>query len=127
MNLREAAQDIPLAVIQGAARPVKAYQNGCDAARVSLTQAGSTVKPVNPGSGHEPLAEGEALLSKERDGSAAKLTVEESNAVLPAMKEAPASLWGGLGGKRVPRSCPSFDRRTAIIGEKKIRDITRPK
>jgi hypothetical protein len=106
MNLREAAQGIPLAVIQGAARPVKAYQNGCDAARVSLTQAGSSVKPVNPGTGHEPLAEEEALLSKERDGSAAKLTVEESKAVrvLLTMKEAPASLWGGLGGERVRRS-----------------------
>lgn len=95
----------------------------------SLTQARSIAGNWKAArrAGHDPAAEWEALLSKERGVVTAKLAAVEAERAQPTVKEAVESFMAKImtGKKSAPAIRYRLDRLTAIIGDKKIRDVTR--
>lgn len=77
--------------------------------------------------GHDPASEWEALLSQEREAVAATLAAQEAERAQPSLMEAVESFMAKImsGKKSAPAIRYRLDRLTAIIGDKKIRDITR--
>lgn len=95
----------------------------------SLTQARSIAgewKAARRG-GHDPAAEWEALLEQERQAKAAKLAVEEAERKQPTVNEAIDSFMQKIiaGKKSAPAIHYRLERLAAIIGNRKIREVTR--
>lgn len=95
----------------------------------SLTQARSIAgswKAARRG-GHDPAAEWEALLSHERGIESAKLAAVEAERKQPTVNDAVDSFMQKImaGKKSAPAIRYRLDRLAAIIGDKKIRDVTR--
>ena len=95
----------------------------------SLTQARSIAGSWKAArrAGHDPAAEWEALLSREREAAAAKLATLEAERKQPTVQEAVESFMAKImaGKKSAPAIRYRLDRLAAIIGDKKIRDVTR--
>ncbi len=95
----------------------------------SLTQARSIAgawKAARRG-GHDPAAEWDALLAGERQAEAVKLAAEEAERNQPTVKDAIDSFMAKImaGKKSAPAIRYRLDRLAAIIGDMKIRDVTR--
>ena len=77
--------------------------------------------------GHDPVAEWEALLSKEREAEAAKLVALDAERKQPTVNDAVDSFMQKImaGKKSAHHVRYRLDRLGAIIGEKKIREVTR--
>ena len=95
----------------------------------SLTQARSIAgnwKASRRG-GHDPAAEWEALLSKERGIATEKQVALEAERKQPTVKEAIESFMQKImaGKKSAPAIQYRLNRLAVIIGEHKIRDVTR--
>jgi len=95
----------------------------------SLTQARSIAgswKAARRG-GHDPAAEWEALLSQERGIESAKLAAVEAERKQPTVNDAVDSFMQKImtGKKSAPAIRYRLDRLAAIIGDKKIRHVTR--
>ena len=95
----------------------------------SLTQARSIAgswKAARRG-GHDPAAEWEALLSHERGIESAKLAAVEAERKQPTVNDAVDSFMQKImaGKKSASAIRYRLERLTAIIGDKKIRDVTR--
>jgi len=95
----------------------------------SLTQARSIAGNWKAArrSGHDPAAEWEALLSQERGIETAKVAALEALRKQPTVKEAIESFMSKImvGKKSAPAIRYRLDRLAAIIGDKKICDVTR--
>lgn len=95
----------------------------------SLTQARSIAGNWKSArrSGHDPVAEWEALLSKERATESAKLIEQKAEQNQPTVKEAIQSFMEKImaGKKSAADTKYRLDRLAAFLGEKKIRDVTR--
>ena len=97
--------------------------------RQSLTQARSIAgnwKAARRG-GHDPATEWETLLSSEREAVAATLAVAEAVRNQPTVKEAIESFMQKImaGKKSASAARYRLERLAAIIGDKKIGDVTR--
>ena len=95
----------------------------------SLTQARSiagTWKAARRG-GHDPVAEWEALLEQERQAEAAKRAELEAERIQPTVDDAVDSFMQKIiaGQKSAPATRYRLNRLAAIIGHRKIRDVTR--
>jgi integrase len=95
----------------------------------SLTQARSIAgawKAARRG-GHDPAAEWSALLAGERQAEAEKLAAEEAERNQPTVKDAIDSFIQKImaGKKSAPATRYRLDRLSAIIGNQKIREVTR--
>jgi integrase len=95
----------------------------------SLTQARSIAgswKAARRG-GHDPVAEWETLLSREREAAAELQATLEAEQQQPTVKDAIDSFMQKImaGKKSAPSIRYRLDRLGALIGEKKIRDVTR--
>lgn len=95
----------------------------------SLTQARSIAgawKAARRG-GHDPAAEWDAVLAGERQAEAVKLAAEEAERNQPTVKDAIDSFMAKImaGKKSAPAIRYRLDRLAAIIGDMKIRDVTR--
>ena len=95
----------------------------------SLSQARSIAgawKAARRG-GHDPAAEWDALLAEERQAEAVKLAAEEAEQNQPTVKDAIDSFMQKImaGKKSAPAIRYRLDRLAAIIGDRKIRDVTR--
>lgn len=77
--------------------------------------------------GHDPVAEWEALLSKERETEAANLATLEAERKQPTVSDAIKSFMQKImaGKKSAFHVQYRLDRLAAIIGAKKIREVTR--
>lgn len=77
--------------------------------------------------GHDPVAEWEALLSKEREAEAANLATLEAERKQPTVSDAIKSFMQKImaGKKSAFHVQYRLDRLAAIIGTKKIREVTR--
>lgn len=77
--------------------------------------------------GHNPAAEWEALLSNERAAVAAAQTLLEAEQNQPTVKMAVETFMQKVMAGKISASAIRYrlERLTAIIGEKKIRDVTR--
>ena len=97
--------------------------------QLSLTQARSIAGNWKAArrAGHNPSANWEALLSQERKAAAAKLAALEAERQQPTVKELIQSFMAKImvGKKSAPAIRYRLDRLAAIIGDKKIRDVTR--
>jgi integrase len=95
----------------------------------SLTQARSIAGAWKAArrAGHDPVAEWEALLLKERQAEAATLTALEVERKQPTVSEAVATFMQKImaGKKSAGHVQYRLDRLAAIIGAKKIREVTR--
>lgn len=95
----------------------------------SLTQARSIAGSWKAArrAGHDPVAEWEALLFKERGVEAAKLEVLEAERKQPTVSEAIESFMQKImaGKKSAFHVQYRLDRLAAIIGTMKIREVTR--
>lgn len=95
----------------------------------SLTQARSIAGNWKAArrAGHDPAAEWEAVLQKEREAEAAKLAALEAERKQPTVKEVVESFMQKImaGKKSAPAIRYRLDRLVAIIGDKKIREVTR--
>ncbi len=95
----------------------------------SLTQARSIAGNWKTArrAGHDPVAEWEARLSQERGIESAKLAALEAERNQPTVKDAVDSFMKKImaGKKSAPAIRYRLDRLTGIIGDKKIRDVTR--
>lgn len=95
----------------------------------SLTQARSIAGNWKSArrAGHDPVAEWEAQLSQERKVEEARLAALEVERKQPTMKEAVDSFMAKImaGKKSAAATRYRLDRLTAIIGDKKVRDVTR--
>lgn len=95
----------------------------------SLTQARSIAgawKGARRG-GHDPAAEWEALLEQEHQAEAAKRAEAEAERMQPTVKDAVDSFMQKImaGKKSAPAIRYRLDRLAGIIGDRKIRDVTR--
>ncbi len=95
----------------------------------SLTQARSIAgawKAARRG-GHDPAAEWEALLEQECQAEAAKRAEMEAERMQPTVKDAVDSFMQKImaGKKSAPAIRYRLDRLAALIGNRKIRDVTR--
>lgn len=95
----------------------------------SLTQARSIAgawKAARRG-GHDPAWEWEALLAQERQAEAEKRAIVEAELKQPTVKDAVDSFMQKImaGKKSAPAIRYRLDRLTSLIGERKIRDVTR--
>lgn len=77
--------------------------------------------------GHDPVAEWEATLEQERQTEAADRAAVEAERMQPTVKDAVESFMQKImaGKKSAPAMRYRLDRLTAIIGDRKIRDVTR--
>lgn len=77
--------------------------------------------------GHDPVAEWEALLAKEREVEAANLATLEAERQQPTVSDAIKSFMQKImaGKKSAHHVKYRLDRLAAIIGAKKIREVTR--
>ncbi|MHB0916660.1 MAG: tyrosine-type recombinase/integrase [Thiobacillus sp.] len=95
----------------------------------SLTQARSIAGSWKAArrAGHDPVAEWEALLSKEQAAAAELLATMEAERQQPTVKDAIESFMQKImaGKKSSPAIRYRLDRLSAHIGDKKIRDVTR--
>lgn len=95
----------------------------------SLTQARSIAGSWKAArrAGHDPVAEWEALLSRERAAVAEELAAQEAERNQPTVKDAIDSFMQKImaGKKSAPAIRYRLDRLSALIGDKKIRDVTR--
>ena len=95
----------------------------------SLTQARSIAGYWKAArrAGHDPAAEWEALLTEKRDAAAAKLAAVVTEKAQLTVKEAVDSFMLKImaGKKSAPAIRYRLDRLAAIIGDKKIHDVTR--
>jgi hypothetical protein len=95
----------------------------------SLTQARSIAGAWKAArrAGHDPVAEWEALLLKERQAEAATLTALEVERKQPTVSEAIGTFMQKImaGKKSVGHVQYRLNRLAAIIGAKKIREVTR--
>jgi integrase len=95
----------------------------------SLTQARSIAGAWKAArrAGHDPVAEWEALLEQERQAEAAKRAEVEAERMQPKVKDAVDSFMQKImaGKKSAPAIRYRLERLAAIIGDRKIRDVTR--
>ena len=95
----------------------------------SLTQARSIAGNWKAArrAGRDPVAEWEALLTQERETVETRLAAVASERAQPTVNEAVESFMAKImaGKKCAPAIRYRLDRLTAIIGDKKIRDVTR--
>lgn len=95
----------------------------------SLTQARSIAGSWKAArrAGHDPVAEWEALLSKEKAAAAELLATIEAERQQPTVKDAIEFFMQKImaGKKSAPAIRYRLDRLGALIGTKKIRDVTR--
>ena len=77
--------------------------------------------------GHDPAAEWEARAGARAGSGAAKQAALEAEAAMPTVKEAIESFMAKImaGKKSAPAIRYRLDRLATIIGDKKIRDVTR--
>jgi len=97
--------------------------------QLSLTQARSIAgawKAARRG-GHDPAAEWEALLEQERQAEAVKLAEKEAERMQPTLNDAVDSFMQKImAGKKSAQGIRyRLDRLTKLIGDRKIRDVTR--
>lgn len=95
----------------------------------SLTQARSiagTWKATRKG-GHDPVAEWEALLAQEKEVEAERLAILEAERNQPTVNDAVELFMKKIitGKVSAPAVRYRLDRLAAIIGERKIREVTR--
>jgi len=95
----------------------------------SLTQARSIAgewKAARRG-GHDPAAEWEAMLEQERQAEAAKRAAIEAERKQPTVRDVVDSFMQKImaGKKSAPAIRYRLDRLAALIGDRKIRDVTR--
>lgn len=95
----------------------------------SLTQARSIAgawKAARRG-GHDPATEWQALLEQERQAEAAKRAEADAERMQPTVKDAVDSFMQKImaGKKSAPAIRYRLDRLAALIGDRKIRDVTR--
>jgi len=97
--------------------------------RLSLAQARSIACAWKAArrSGHDPAAEWEALLEQERQAEEAKRAEMEVERKKPTVRDAIDSFMQKImtGKKSAPAIRYRLDRLSAILGDKKIRDVTR--
>lgn len=95
----------------------------------SLTQARSIAGSWKAArrAGHDPVAEWEALLSRERAAVAEELAAQEAERNQPTVQDAIDSFMQKImaGKKSAPAIRYRLNRLAALIGDKKIRDVTR--
>ncbi len=95
----------------------------------SLTQARSIAGAWKAArrSGHDPVAEWEALLEQERQALAAKRAEIEAERMQPTVKDVVDSFMQKImaGKKSAPAIRYRLDRLATLIGDQKIRDVTR--
>lgn len=95
----------------------------------SLTQARSIAGAWKAArrSGHDPAAEWEALLEQESQAEAAKLAEVEAEWKQPTVNDAVDSFMQKImaGKKSAPAIRYRLDRLAALVGDRKIRDVTR--
>lgn len=77
--------------------------------------------------GHDPVAEWEALLEQERQAEEAKQAELDAERMQPMVKDAIDSFMQKImsGKKSAPAIRYRLDRLAALIGDRKIRDVTR--
>lgn len=97
--------------------------------RLSLSQARAIAGHWKDArrAGHDPVAEGEAQLAREREAEAAKKAAEEAETARPTVRQAIDTFMAPhMTGKK---SAPAFryrrERRADHLGERKIGDVTR--
>lgn len=97
--------------------------------RLSLTQARAIAGNWKDArrAGHDPAAEWEALLTREREAEAARKAAEEAETARPTVAQAIDTFMARhmAGKKSAPAIRYRLDRLAAHLGERKIRDVTR--
>lgn len=97
--------------------------------RLSLTQARAIAGNWKDArrAGHDPVAEWEALLAREREAEAARKAAEEAETARPTVSQTIDTFMARhmAGKKSAPAIRYRLDRLAADLGERKIRDVTR--
>lgn len=97
--------------------------------RLSLTQARAIAGNWKDArrAGHDPVAEWEALLAREREAEAARKAAEEAETTRPTVSQAIDTFMARhmAGKKSAPAIRYRLDRLAADLGERKIHDVTR--
>jgi integrase len=97
--------------------------------QLSLTQARSIAGnwKSTRRAGHDPAAEWEAVLTQKRKAEAARRAALEAEAAMPTVNEAIESFMAKImaGKKSAPAIRYRLDRLATMIGEKKVREVTR--
>lgn len=97
--------------------------------RLSLTQARAIAGNWKDArrAGHDPAAEWEALLTREREAEAARKAAEEAETARPTVAQAIDTFMARhmAGKKSAPAIRYRLDRLATYLGEQKIRDVTR--
>ena len=98
-------------------------------AQLSLAQARSVAGTwkATRRAGRDPAAEWDGILTQEREAAAAKQAALATEAGMPTVKEAIDSFMAKImaGKKSAPAIRYRLGRLETIVGEKKIRDVTR--
>lgn len=97
--------------------------------RLSLTQARAIAGNWKDArrAGHDPAAEWEALLAREREAEATRKAAEEAETTRPTVSQTIDTFMARhmAGKKSAPAIRYRLDRLAADLGERKIRDVTR--
>lgn len=97
--------------------------------RLSLTQARAIAGNWKDArrAGHDPAAEWEALLAREREAEAVRKAAEEAETARPTVSQAIDTFMARhmAGKKSAPAIRYRLDRLAVDLGERKIRDVTR--